>query len=87
MAKGSDERKNVICGILYRQYNSPEHFQLLYFDENIEKFLCSGKQILIMGDFNIDFLKCMSSNYRHDFLSSLQNYLTVIDKPTRACST
>ena len=37
-----------------------------------------------MGDFNIDLLKCESSNHSHDFLSSLQScYLTpLIDKPT-----
>ena len=42
-----------------------------------------------MGDFNIDLLKCESSNYSHDFLSSLQScYLTpAIDKPTRVRST
>ena len=38
-----------------------------------------------MGDFNIDHLKCESSNHSHDFLSSLQScYLApAIDKPTR----
>ena len=42
-----------------------------------------------MGDFNIDLLKCESSNYSHDFLSSFQScYLTpAIDKPTRVRST
>jgi len=70
------KEKYVICGIFYRQHNSPERFQLLYFDESIEKFMSSGKDILIMGDFNIDLLKYKSSNYRHNFLSSLQSYLT-----------
>ena len=79
-----ENKKNVICGILYRQHNSPERFQL-YFDECIEKFTSSGKDIVTMGDFNIDPLKCESCNYSHDFLSSLQRcYLTpAIDKPTR----
>ena len=45
--------------------------------------------MVIMGDFNIDLLKCESSNYSHDFLSSLQScFLTpAIDKPTRVRST
>ena len=79
-----ENKKNVICGILYRQHNSPERFQL-YFDECIEKCTSSGKDIVIMADFNIDLLKCESSNHSHDFLSSLQScYLTpAIDKPTR----
>ena len=61
----------------------------MYFDESIEKFTYSRKDIVIMGDFNIDLLKCESSNYSHDFLSSLQScYLTpAIDKPTRVRST
>ena len=71
-----ENKKNVICGILYRQHNSPERCQV-YFDESIEKFTYSRKDIVIMGDFNIDLLKCESSNYSHDFLSSLQScYLT-----------
>ena len=62
-----ENKKNVICRILYRQHNSPERFQL-YFDECIEKFTPSGKDIVIMGDFNIDLLKCELSNHSHDFL-------------------
>ena len=62
-------KKNVICGIFYRQHNSPEIFQS-YFDETIEKLASSGKHIVIVGDFNTDLLKCASSSYR--FLSYLE---------------
>ena len=55
-------KKNIICGILYRQHNSPERFQQ-YFDETIEKFASSGKHVVIKGDFNIDLLKCHTSSY------------------------
>ena len=74
--------------LFVRQHNSPEIFQS-YFDENIEKLASSGKYSVIMGDFNIDLLKCASSSYSHDFLSSLQScYLfPTIDKPTRVRST
>ena len=49
----------------------------------------SGKYIVIIGDFNIDLLKCASSSYSHNFLSSLQSFFLVltIDKPTRVHST
>ena len=42
-----------------------------------------------MGDFNIDLLKCASSSYSQDFLSSLQSCFLFpsIDKPTRVRST
>ena len=83
-----ENKKNVICGILYRKHNSPECFHL-YLDESIENFTYCRKDIVIMGDFNIDLVKCESSNYSHNFLSSLQNcYLTpAIVKPTRVSST
>ena len=81
-------KKNVICGIFYRQHNSPEIFQS-YFDETIKKLASSGKHIVIMGDFNIDLLKCASSSYSRAFLSSLQScfLFPLIDKPTRVRST
>ena len=83
-----ENKKNVIYGILYRQHNSPERFQL-YFDKCIEKFTSSGKDIVIMGDINIDLLKYESSNYSHDFLSSLQSccLTPAIDKPKHVCPT
>ena len=82
------KKKNVICGIIYRQHNSPERFQQC-FDESIEKYTALDKEIYILGDFNIDLLKAQSSNYNQDFLMSLQNcYLipTVVN-PTRVRST
>ena len=81
------KKKSVICGVLYRQHNSPNRFQQ-YFDETIEKFTSSGKHVVIMGDFNIDLLKCDSSSYSHDFISSLQScyLIPTIDKPTRVRS-
>ena len=41
-----------------------------------------------MGDFNADLLKCETSSYSHDFLSSLQSCFLIpsIDKPTRVRS-
>lgn len=61
------KKKNIICGVVYRQHNSPERFQK-YFEETIEKFVSLDKQICVLGDFNIDLLKAQSSNYSHDFL-------------------
>ena len=66
------KKKNIICGVVYRQHNSPERFQK-YFEETIEKFAALGKQICVLGDFNIDLLKAQSSNYSHDFLLTLQS--------------
>ena len=47
--------------------------------------MSGDKDVYIMGDFNIDLLKCESSQISQDFLLSLQScYLTpTVDKPTR----
>jgi hypothetical protein len=73
------KRYNIICGVIYRQHNSPESF-LKYFEETIEKLT-----IYIMGDININLLRFESCNYAHNFLISLQslNLTPTIDKPTQ----
>ena len=74
----------MICGVIYRQHNSPERFQE-YFDETIERLSHSGKPIYLMGDFNINLLRSETCNYAQNFLLSLQsfNLIPTIDKPTR----
>ena len=47
---------NITCRVVYRQHNSPELFQE-YFDGTIEKLSTSGKQIFLMGDYNINLLR------------------------------
>ena len=78
------QRANIICVVIYRQHNSPERFQA-YFEETIEKFSASGKTIYVMGDFNINLLRCGTCNFAQDFLLPLQsfNLTPTIDKPTR----
>ena len=56
------KRKNVVCGIIYRQHNSPEKFQE-YFDSTVEKYNAFDKPIHIMGDFNINLLKFESCRF------------------------
>ena len=76
--------KNVICGVIYRQHNSPEQFQT-YFDMTLERLSSTNKPIYVMGDFNIDLLKSETCDFSHNFLLSMQSYsfFPVIDKPTR----
>jgi len=76
--------KNIVCGIIYRQHNSPDYFQS-YFKEVIEKMVSDDKTVYIMGDFNIDLLKCETSQISQDFLLSLQScyLIPTVDKPTR----
>jgi len=55
-------KKNIICGVLYRQHNSPERF-LSYFNDTVERVNAYDKPVYIAGDFNIDLLKSESCNY------------------------
>ena len=78
------DQKNIICGIIYRQHNSPDDF-LTYLDRTIEKMVSDDKDVYIMGDFNIDLLKCETSQVSQDFLLSLRScyLIPTVDKPTR----
>jgi hypothetical protein len=79
MSKGA----NIICGIIYRQHNSPDDF-LNYFEETIEKLNAFGKPIYLMRDFNINLLRSETCNYAQNFLPCLQSYnlMPTIDTPT-----
>ena len=61
---------NVICGVIYRQHNSPERFQE-YFAQTLEKLTVSAKPIYHMGDFNINLLRCENCNYAHNFKENM----------------
>ena len=80
----SCKSKNIICGVLYRQHNSPDAF-IQYLSRSLEKFSRHGKLVYILGDFNIDLLKFETCKFSHEFLTTLQSYhfLPCIDKPTR----
>ena len=75
-------KSNVICGIIYRQHNSPHCFQE-YFDLTLEKLISSNKSVYIMGDFNINLLHDETSCCAYNFLLSLQSFsfIPTIDKP------
>ena len=82
------QKSNIICGIIYRQHNSPKRLQE-YFDGKLEKLITSNKSTYIMGDFNINLLHVETSCYAQDFLLSLQSFSSIptIDKPTRVYNT
>ena len=62
-----EKKSNIICGIIYRQHNSPESFQA-YFDEALERFSQSDKAVYVMGDFNINLLNAETCNFTKEFL-------------------
>ena len=82
-----ERKSNIICGVIYRQHNTPESFQT-YFDETLEKLSNSGKPIYVLGDFNINLLNAETCNFTKDVLISLQSYsfIPTIDERTRVNS-
>ena len=78
------KKSTVICGVIYRQHNSPEKF-LSYFEQTVEKLSASGRWIFIMTDANINLLSYKWCKYAQEFLHLLQSYsfIPTIDKPTR----
>ena len=59
-------KKNIICGVLYRQHNSPESF-LSYFNDTVERFNASNKPVYIAGGqrwrIDLDFRAPLSSGW------------------------
>ena len=78
------KKSTVICGVNYKQHNSPEKF-ISYFEQTVEKLSASGRRIFIMKDANINLLSCNWCKYAQEFLHLLQSYsfIPTIDKPTR----
>ena len=78
------KKSTVVCGVIYRQHNSPEKF-LSYFEQTVEKLSASGRRIFIMTDANINLLSYEWCTYAQEFLHLLQSYsfIPIIDKPTR----
>ena len=74
----------MICGVIYRQHNSPETF-LKYFEETVENLSFFAKPIYLMPNTNLNLLHFNSCNYVQDFLLILQrlNLTPTIDKATR----
>ena len=82
-----ERKSNIICGVIYRQHNSPESFQA-FFDETLEKRSNSGKPIYVLRYFNIILLNAETRKFTKDLLLSLQSYyfIPTIDKPTKVCT-
>ena len=74
-------KKNTICGIFYRQHNSPARF-LEYFEQTLENFISTGKYVCVMGDFSLCLLKSEVSEFSHNFLRSCY-LIPTTDKPSR----
>ena len=73
---------SILCNHIRKSIEASEAYSYQF---NIKKRGVRWQGRLYHGDFNIDLLKCESSQISQDFLLSLQScYLTpTVDKPTR----
>jgi len=73
--------KKLLIGLFYRPPNASTHFEW-----SIESAANTGHDILILGDFNTDFLySSRNVNIKH-FLSTFE-FKNVISEPTRLTDT
>ena len=81
--------KNIVVGCIYRH---PCMQQSEFADEFLkplsEKLISENKEVILLGDFNIDLLKCDSNKNVSDFFNIIYstNLLPNITSPTRVTS-
>ena len=76
-------RKFQFCVIILGNPSKPQKHTVI--NSTLRSVVSGDKDVYIMGDFNIDLLKCESSQISQDFLLSLQScyLIPTVDKPTR----
>ena len=74
--------KNVIIGLIYRV---PDSNKDLFNKDILQKITKENKFIYLMGDYNLDLLKCAEHEYTQEFLDIMyaNNLISTITKPTR----
>ena len=82
------DRKNLVVGCIYRHPSSKlplNDFNEQYIQPILHKISKEKKECVLMGDFNIDFLKTSGNNTASQFYNSLQSYFYTpfILQPTR----
>ena len=75
--------KNIVCGIIYGQHNSPNYF-LTYLGKTVEILVSDDKNFYIMGDFNIDLLECESSKISQEFFNLSSKLLSYSNRTNRS---
>ena len=71
-----------LCNHIRKSIEASEAYSYQF---NIKIVVSGDKDVYMMGDFNIDLLKCESSQISSDFLLSLQScyLIPTVDQPTR----
>ena len=80
------ELKNIIIGIVYRspkQNSTPEFTNCV--NDLLEQISSENKEVILLGDTNIDLLKYNSSRHVSQYMEMIfsNSYVPIITKPTR----
>ena len=81
--------KNIVVGCIYRHpCMQQSEFNDDYLKPLSETLISENKEVMLLGDFNIDLLKCDSNKKVSDFLDIIYftNHLPNITSPTRLTS-
>ena len=79
---------NIVVGSIYRHHSLPvNEFNNIFLGPLLDKVSKQGKQLIIMGDFNINLLNSHSDTDSSNFVDTLSNFLMLpsINIPTRVC--
>jgi len=80
--------KNILIGVMYRPPKSNINNFITYLQSLLQNPIFSNKDSFLMGDFNIDLMKCDSLNTSQEFIEILMSasFLPLISKPTRVAN-
>ena len=84
------KKKNIIVGTIYRHPGMPlDNFNERYLSPLLDKISKENKTAVLLGDFNVDLLKCESNSNAADFLDVLgaHSFVPQILYPTRITKT
>ena len=81
----NNEKKNIICGCIYRHTNTDSVQFIEYIESTLSKTDCNKLEVFLMGDFNIDLLQYDSITISNDFINSMttHSFLPYILQPSR----
>ena len=78
-------QKSVLIGCIYRHPSSHRGSFYEVLKAQLERLKNKGHEVFVLGDININFLKCNDDNYTSDYLDMLLDlsFMPLITKATR----
>ena len=80
--------KNILIGVIYRPPRSNLDAFLTNMQNLVQNPILTNKDAFLMGDFNVDLMKCNSQNASQEVVETLMSasFLPLISKPTRVAN-